>query len=72
MMPEKASKTGPDLVGQHDQKVWLRIKRKHAQQRGAGCQPGGNLCPAPARHVMHSMDVGPPPGAGWVSHARAG
>ena len=72
MMPEKALKTGPDLVGQHHQKVWLGIKRKHTQQGGARSQPKAYLNQALARHVRHLAAVAPTLGDGWALHARAG
>ena len=72
MIPKKALKTGPNLVGQYHQKVWLRVQRKHAQQRGASYQPGSYVGQGLALHVRHLMAVGSRLGDGWAFHARAG
>ena len=51
-------KTGPNLIGQHQQKVGLRVKRKHAQQGRGGGQPGQGLHQAMACHVKFKPVVG--------------
>ena len=63
MMVKKALKTGPHLVGQHHQKLWLNVQREHAQQRGSGGKPSGGLQRTLAWHVKHAPAVGPGLGA---------
>ena len=71
-MPEKVLKTGPDLVGEHHQKVWLGVQRKHAKQHGAGCQPGADPGQALALHLKHPAAVARRSGDELVLHAPAG
>ena len=52
------SKTDPNLIGQHHQKVWLGVKRKHAQQSSGSCQPGESLHKTIVRHVKLPQLVG--------------
>lgn len=66
------SKTCPNLVGQHHQKVWLGVKRKHAQQSSASSQPGESLHKTIVRHVKLPQLVGSRLGAELALHAPAG
>ena len=78
MMPGKGLesilelKTGPNLIGQHQQKIWLRVQRKNAQQSPRGSQPAKCLDKALARHVRLLRIVGSGRGAESALHVLAG
>ena len=65
-------KTGPNLIGQHQQKIRLRVQRKNAQQSPSGSQPAKCLDKALARHVRLLRIVGSGRGAESALHALAG